>query len=52
MQGLAKDRDLRVLTPEAENCGSGDVGMVDVAGDEAAEIIRIFAGASAATFVE
>jgi len=50
-QLLLQNRDLRVLAAEAENGGSGDVGMIDVSGEEAAEIVGIFARAAAAAFV-
>src|SRR5271154_5521957 len=48
---FAKDGDLGVLTSEAEDRGAGDVGMVKVAGDQAAEIVGVLAGSAAATFV-
>ena len=40
-----------MLAAEAENSGSGDVGMIDVSGEEAAEIVGIFTRAAAAAFV-
>src|SRR5215475_8394492 len=49
---FAKDRNLRVLAAEAENGGARDVRMMDVAGDEAAEIVGVFASATAAAFVQ
>ena len=51
-QFLAEYRDLGVLAAETENRGSGNVGVIDVTGDEAAEIIGIFARAAAAAFVQ
>ncbi len=42
---------LRVLAAETQDRGAGDVGMMNVAGEEAAEISGVFAGASAAALV-
>ena len=42
---------MRVLAAEAEDGGSRDVGMIDVPGQQAAKIVRIFARAAAAAFV-
>src|SRR5271155_4364042 len=51
-QFLTQNRDLRVLAAETENRGTGDIGMIDVTGNEAAEIIGIFAGAATAAFMQ
>jgi hypothetical protein len=49
---FAKDANLCVLAAQAEDRGSGDVGMVNVAGDQSAEIVGIFPRAAAAAFVQ
>ena len=43
--------DLRILAAEAQHGGAGDVGMVDVAGEQAAERLRVLARAAAAALV-
>src|SRR5262249_9416766 len=48
---FAQNGNLSMLATEAEDCCSGHVRMVDVAGDETAKIVRILAGAAAAAFV-
>jgi len=39
-QLLLQNRDLRVLAAEAEDGGSGDVGMIDVSGEEAQRLLE------------
>ena len=47
LQFLLEQPDLGVLAAQAENCGAGDVRVVDVAGEEPAEGSGVFAGAAA-----
>ncbi len=49
---LAQNSDLRMLTPQAENCCPSDIRMMNVSGDQAAKIVGILFGSSATTFVE
>jgi len=49
---LPEDGDLGVLAVQAEDRSSSDVGMVDVARNESAKIVGIFASSSAPTFRE
>ena len=42
---------MRILTAEAEHGCAGDIGMVDVSGEQAAERLRVLARAAAATLV-
>jgi len=42
---------LRILASEAEDGGARDVGMVDIAGEQAAESLRILACAAAAALM-
>ncbi len=44
--------DLGVLATEAEDGGAGDVGVVDVAGDETAEGAGVVAGSAAAELMD
>src|SRR6266568_4698313 len=48
---LEQNWNLRVLAAEAENRGARNVGMMDVAGEQAAESVGIFTRAAAAAFV-
>src|SRR6266699_1254276 len=49
---FAKNCDLRVLTAQAQYRCTGNVGVVNVTGDEGAEVVGVFARASTATFVK
>ena len=49
---FAKDFNLGMLTAEAEYGGSSHVGVMNVACDEAAEIIGVFPSSTAAAFVK
>ena len=48
---FAQDVDLRVLAAEREHGGAGDVGMHDVAGEQAAQCTGVLARAAAAAVV-
>ena len=48
---LEEDGNLRVLATEAKNRGASNVGMMNVACEQATEIVRVFASAAAAAFV-
>jgi hypothetical protein len=47
-----QNSDLRVLAAQAEDCGSSGIGMVNVAGDQPAEILGVFPGFAAAALMK
>src|SRR5579884_3050148 len=49
---LAKDADLRMLATEAQHSGSCNIRVIDVSGNQTAQIGRIVARAAAAAFVQ
>ena len=49
---LLQDLDLGMLASQAENRGACHIRMMDVAGEQAAEIVGVFARAAAAAFVQ
>src|SRR5690348_8976202 len=52
LDGVLNHRNLRVLAAEAQDRGSGDVGMDDVIGEQCAKVLRVFASRAAAAFVK
>jgi len=49
---LAKNCDLGVLATETQDCRSGNIRMMNLPCNQAAEIVRILARPSAAAFVK
>src|SRR5438552_1154437 len=49
---FAKDVNLSVLAAEAEHGSSGNVGVMQISGDESAEIVRVLARPAATTLMK
>ena len=49
---IPQDCDLRVLAAQAKHCGACDVGVVNVAGNQPAKVVRILARSAASAFMK